>query len=139
MMWDERFMALAEHVARWSKDPNTCVGCVLVDARRTVVSLGYNGVPRGVRDLPIRMSRVGREKDYWMEHAELNAIYNAPGSVAGCTAYVTHAPCARCARGLIQSQINRVVFRNAMPEHWSDSWRRSVQMFKEAEVQVNEI
>ena len=47
-----------------------------------------------------------------MSHAEENAVSQAArigARLKGCTAYVTHAPCARCARALIQAGIERVV------------------------------
>jgi deoxycytidylate deaminase len=41
---------------------------------------------------------------------ELNAILNARGNIAGCTMYTTLFPCAECAKAIIQSGINRVVY-----------------------------
>ncbi len=52
--WNKRFLDLAEHVASWSKDPSTKVGAVVVDEKKRVVSLGYNGFPRGVLDIDSR-------------------------------------------------------------------------------------
>ena len=49
--WDRRFLRLAREVASWSKDPSTKVGAVLVDPLdNTIVSLGYNGFPRRVKN-----------------------------------------------------------------------------------------
>ncbi len=48
--WDERFLALAEHIAGWSKDPSTKVGAVITRPDRTISSIGYNGLPRYVID-----------------------------------------------------------------------------------------
>ena len=48
--WDRRFLALAEHVADWSKDPSTKTGAVIVRPDRTIASMGYNGFPRGMAD-----------------------------------------------------------------------------------------
>ena len=42
--WDEYFMKIAETVALKSKDPSSKMGCVIVDANKRVVSLGYNGM-----------------------------------------------------------------------------------------------
>ena len=47
--WDEYFMHLAEESALRSKDPNTKVGACIVKDNR-VLSLGYNGAPRGFDD-----------------------------------------------------------------------------------------
>jgi dCMP deaminase len=113
MSWDLRFIALAAHIAAWSKDPSTKVGCVVVGPDREIVTTGYNGFPRGVNDDPKRMERPA--KYLWTSHAEENAVAHAARigvSLKGCTAYVTHCPCSRCARGLIQAGIRRVVFPN---------------------------
>ena len=50
--WDKRFVELSKHVATWSKDPSTQVGAAVVDGQLCVVSLGFNGFPRGVDDSP---------------------------------------------------------------------------------------
>jgi dCMP deaminase len=113
MSWDRRFLALAAHISAWSKDPSTKVGCVVVGPDREIVTTGYNGFPRGVTDDPARMVRPA--KYLWTSHAEENAVAHAARigvSLKGCTAYVTHCPCSRCARGLIQAGIQRVVYPN---------------------------
>ena len=104
--WDARFTELAAHVAQWSKDPTTKVGAVLVDQRNRVVSLGFNGPPRGVVDDP-SMSR--EEKLKRTIHAEENALLFARQDVEGCTIYVTHPPCGPCTAKLIQAGVERIV------------------------------
>ena len=105
--WDNRFLNLAKTISDWSKDPSTKVGCVIVDTKRQVVGLGYNGFPRGVKDHQHRLD--DRPTKYLMvQHAEANAVLNATASVDGCTAYVTHMPCASCAGILIQSGVKRI-------------------------------
>lgn len=109
--WDATFLGLAERFARRSKDPSTKVGCVIVGPDREVRSMGYNGLPRGVEDLAERMERPA--KYLWTSHAEENAVAQAARigvSLKGCTAYVTHFPCARCARALIQAGITEIIY-----------------------------
>ncbi|MBO7703256.1 MAG: cytidine deaminase, partial [Solobacterium sp.] len=48
--WDEYFMGLAHLSALRSKDPNTQVGAAIVDENHRVVSVGYNGFPKGCSD-----------------------------------------------------------------------------------------
>ena len=48
--WDIKFLKLAQHVSDWSKDPSTKVGAVVVDKDNRIVSIGYNGFPKGVQD-----------------------------------------------------------------------------------------
>ena len=45
--WDEYFMGVAELSARRSKDPNTQVGACIVSSDNKILSMGYNGFPRG--------------------------------------------------------------------------------------------
>lgn len=102
--WNARFMALAHHVALWSKDESTKVGAVIVNDKRRIISLGYNGPPRGVSD-----THASREtKLHRTLHAEENAILFADRDPEGCTLYVTHHPCAHCAAMIIQAGIGTV-------------------------------
>ena len=48
--WDLRFLEMARNAASWSKDPSTKVGAIIVDDDKRVISVGYNGFPKGVRD-----------------------------------------------------------------------------------------
>ena len=43
--WDHRFLDLATHIASWSKDPSTKVGCVVVGSDREIRSTGFGGSP----------------------------------------------------------------------------------------------
>ena len=52
--WQERFLSLAQTVAQWSKDPTTKVGAVAVAETKAILETGFNGLPRGVQDLPDR-------------------------------------------------------------------------------------
>ena len=146
--WDERFLRLAKHIATWSKDESTQVGCIITTPDRRIISTGYNGLPRGCDDNPesfperhIRPAD-GGQKYSWYEHAERNAMYNAAHegiTVNQCVAFVTSScPCVDCARALIQSGIARVVWENPNdPEfaaRWADSVAVSQAMFDEAGV-----
>lgn len=138
--WDTRFLEMAELVAKWSKDPSTKVGCVLV-TNKIVLGVGYNGFPRGVDDTSERLNH--RETKYLMvQHAETNAIQNAQGNLSGATAYVTHKPCANCCGGLIQAGISKIVSRPTpagLAERLKDSYVASEQMMKEAGIEFMEI
>lgn len=106
--WHYRFLELAETVADWSKDPSTKVGSVIVDSKRRVIGLGYNGFPRGIEDLQERYK--DRDIKYlFVCHAERNALDNAPGSVEGSTLYATLFPCNECCKSIIQRGITKVV------------------------------
>jgi len=140
--WDRRFLDMAALVATWSKDPSTKVGSCLVDGNR-VVSLGFNGFPRGTKDDDALYS--DRERKYRrVLHAEQNAIAFANRSLEGCTIYVTHAPCSRCVAQIIQSGIKRVVCPNPWAdtdymERWRDDVLETEAMCREAGVRLEYI
>lgn len=133
--WDERFMELARLVSTWSKDPSTKVGAVIVNPENHVVSLGFNGFPRGIKD-DERLE--DRETKYAMIlHAEVNALQTAVASVKDCTVYTWPLPpCSRCAAQLIQAGIKRVVIPEGVDERWVESCSTAFKMFDEAEIPV---
>lgn len=137
-IWDKRFLDLAEHIAQWSKDPRTKVGSVIVDEKKRVVSLGYNGFPRGVDDSDSRLQN--RElKNLYMAHAERNALDNAPLVVEGCTLYVTLKPCSDCTKSIIQKGILRVVTYKPTREDTGFNWHITDQMLSEAGIELVEL
>ncbi len=97
-MNDEDYMKLAIGIAakgRGYVSPNPMVGAVIVKNGR-IISRGYH-------------QRFGGN------HAEINAIRNAGGNVAGSTLYVTLEPCCHegktppCINSIIEHKIARVV------------------------------
>ena len=113
--WDEYFMGLAHLSALRSKDPSTQVGAAIVDENHRVVSVGYNGFPKGCDDEIFPWDREGdvlNTKYAFVVHAELNAILSSKWPVNGCTIYVSLFPCNECAKAIIQSGINRVVYES---------------------------
>ena len=143
LKWDVRFVKLAMHIANWSKDPSTKVGCVVVGEDREIRSTGFNGFPRGIEDDEERL--LDREKKYPLIcHAEENAIMHAARigiSLKGSTAYVTWPPCSRCARSLIQSGIKEIIYPTPgeIPERWIEDFNISNGMISEAGVIVRTI
>lgn len=133
--WSMRFMELAEHVAGWSKDPSTKVGCVIVDQQNRVVSLGFNGFPRGIKDIAERYSDP-EVKYKFVAHAERNALDNAPLSVEGCTLYTPLLPCNECAKSIIQKGITKVVSYEPNSDRPHLHWDITKEMFKEAGVKL---
>jgi dCMP deaminase len=139
--WEERFLDLTKHVSRWSKDPSTQVGCVIVNDDKRVVGMGYNGFPKGVVDLDSRYE--DREQKYpRVVHAEPNAILNATGSVKGCTLFAWPLnTCTTCAALIIQAGIKTVYARNVNSierpqEKWLKEWAIAREMYQEAKLQV---
>lgn len=135
--WTKRFLDLAEHVSEWSQDPSTKVGCVIVDEKKRVVSIGYNGFPRGVRDDADRYQDRAT-KHLFVAHAERNALDNAPLSVESCTLYSPLLPCNECAKSIIQKGISKVVsYKPNRPDNFN--WDITRKMFREAGVLLVEL
>ncbi|CCZ22164.1 deoxycytidylate deaminase [Acetobacter sp. CAG:977] len=135
--WQKRFFDLAKLVATWSKDPSSQVGAVIVDDKKRIVSVGFNGLPIGVKDTEERLNT--REIKYELiVHAEANAILTAPKSVAGCTIYVhPYLPCSRCAGAIIQSGIKKVVVEDRpIPERWLNNFMLAKSILEEAGVEI---
>ena len=115
LTWDEYFLSLAHLSGKRSKDPNTQVGAVIVDDKNRIVSIGYNGMPRGCYDDQFPWGREGsylETKYAYVVHAELNAILNSYRPVEGCTIYVSLFPCNECAKAIIQSGIKAVFYES---------------------------
>lgn len=133
--WHRRFFTLAEHVALWSQDPSTVVGACIVNDDKQVLSLGYNGFPRGVDDHIDRY--LSRDIKYkFVSHAERNALDNAFVDVRGSTLYSTLFPCNECAKGIIQKGIKRVVTTMPDLERVHNNVDVSLTMFAEAGVEL---
>ncbi len=112
--WDEYFMGIAVFSSLRSKDPSTQVGACIVDKDHKVVSIGYNGMPRGIDESQVSWEK-GEDLDskyLYVCHAEFNAILNTRNGSAldGCTLYVTLFPCNECAKAIIQTGIKEVVY-----------------------------
>jgi dCMP deaminase len=133
--WHRRFFELAQHVADWSKDPSTQVGACVVNEDKQVVSLGFNGFPRGVEDTISRL--MNRETKYkFVSHAERNALDNAYVDIKGSTLYSTLFPCNECAKGIIQKGIKTVVTTHPDLDRTHNNLDESLQMFSEAGVEI---
>lgn len=152
--WDSRFLDLAKLVSSWSKDPSTKVGAVLVGSDKEILSVGYNGFPRGIADTPDRLN--DRPTKYELVvHAEINSIMNAVRNginTKGATMYMLAtkvvdgkvwggAPCIRCSVETIQSGVSKIVVPRPtyMPDSWKDSCNKGAEILKEAGVELIEV
>ena len=112
--WDEYFMGVAHLASFRSKDPNTQVGACIVSEDNKILSIGYNGLPKGCSDDEFPWSRDGEQLDTkypFVTHSELNAILNyRGGSLEGSKMYVTLFPCNECAKAIIQAGIKDLVY-----------------------------
>jgi dCMP deaminase len=108
--WDKRFLELAAHVSQWSRDPSTKVGAVIARPDHTIVSLGFNGFPRGMNDDP-ELYNNRDEKYSRIIHGEVNCLIHAYQRVDGYSLYTYPLGCCdRCAVQLAQAGIKRFIF-----------------------------
>ncbi|MBR2911059.1 MAG: dCMP deaminase family protein [Lentisphaeria bacterium] len=118
--WDQYFMDIALVAASRSNCSRRHVAAVLVRDRR-IISIGYNGTPRGVRNCsdggcPRCNSNTPSGHglgDCLCSHAEENSIVQAAYhgiSVKGSTLYTTYSPCLSCAKMIINAGIVEVVY-----------------------------
>lgn len=137
--WTEYFLGMAKHASTLSKDPSRKIGAVAVNDRNQVLSTGFNGFPKGIKDTPERLN--DRKLKYpLIIHAERNVIYNAcynGVSLSGATLYVYGLPvCSACSLGIIQSGIKKVVIQypKDVPDNWLHEFEDTKRNFKEAGV-----
>ena len=123
--WDRYFMDIAHVAATRSNCSRRQVAAVLVRDKQ-VVSTGYNGTPRGVKNCcdggcPRCNSNTpsgSNLHECLCSHAEENAIVQAAYhgiAVKGATLYTTYSPCLLCAKMIINAGIVEVVYH----EHYS--------------------
>jgi dCMP deaminase len=133
---------MAENVSSWSKDNSTKVGAVIVTKEGDPVSFGFNGLPRGVKEMECRHERPNKYD--FFEHAERNAIYLSRRDLRGCVMFCTHFPCPDCARAIIQTGISTLVYYD-YPAHKHENGSslictkkqsNSMEMFMESNVTV---
>ena len=90
------------------------VGCIITKDNR-IISNGYNGtLSKTDNNCEELVNDIFKTK-ISVFHAEENAIYNMLRngiSTVNCTLYCTHSPCIHCAKTIIGSGINKVVFIN---------------------------
>ena len=118
--WDEYFMEIAHVVAKRSNCSRRKVGAVIMN-RNHILSAGYNGTPRGVKNCfeggcPRCAGKTpsGKGLDECLcTHAEQNAICQAARygvDISGSTIYITLSPCLTCAKLIINAGIKEVVY-----------------------------
>ncbi len=138
-------MDMAHLVATWSScyQNNRKIGAVIVRDKR-ILTTGYNGAPSNVVSCVEKKECLRRKLNIpsgtcqelcYAVHAEQNAIIQAARigvSLNGATLYCTHQPCVICAKMIINSGINRIVYKEGYPDDFA------MQLFVEAGVTVEQ-
>jgi dCMP deaminase len=110
------FSTMCLVVAKRSTCIRRQVGCILVDERQHVLSMGYNGAPKGLPhciDIGCQCKELHGEtkfEDCIAVHAEENALIQCPDAFRIRTCYITKCPCKRCLRMLMNTSCKYVIF-----------------------------
>lgn len=140
--WDQRFLSLAKSISKWSLDPSTKVGAVVVKNRQ-ILATGYNGFPRGIADSVERLTD-RNQKLLRTVHAEANIVAQAANhgtSLNNSTIYIwPFLPCSSCCALLIQAGVTRIVTpREEIPARWKESFEASLEMLTEAGLWLDQV
>jgi len=142
--WDQYFMQIATIVALRSNCMKRKVAALIVKDRR-IISTGYNGTPRGVRNCNEggcprcnSMAPSGtRLEECFCSHGEENAIVQAAYHGIGLkdtTLYSTFAPCLICTKMIINAGIREVVYNEDYPLN-----QNALGLLEEAGVKVRRV
>ena len=129
------FSDIAGRTAEMSSAKRLKVGAIIVKDDR-IISLGYNGMPAGwdnnceYKDYAPTADRTDPEHKYLLKdeqgqyrlktrpevlHAEMNALMKLAKSTESgenASLFITHAPCLECAKGIYQSGIKEIYYRD---------------------------
>jgi dCMP deaminase len=143
--WDLHFLKEAKLISEMSKDPSTKCGACLVRHDRSIVSKGFNGFARKVKDSPERYSN--RDLKYKIVlHAEENAILFSKEDLTGYQIFTwPFLSCPHCASQVIQKGISRITCPEMVKEddparfdRWEENFKLSREIYFEAGVEVVE-
>ncbi|XP_020296206.1 uncharacterized protein LOC109861093 isoform X2 [Pseudomyrmex gracilis] len=113
---EEYFMGIAYLSSRRSKEAMFDIGACIVNKDGVVVGTGYNGMPRGMDEIP--KLKTGQSSQctsklsgfFKVCHAVINAVLNRnTNNIKDSTLYVTTYPCIECAKIILQFGITRLV------------------------------
>ena len=129
--WDEVWLETAALISQRSYDPRHQVGTVVVSEDNTqVLAVGYNGNYAGGPN-EVESTIPGESG---MIHAEINALlkldYNNPKKKK---LYVTLSPCRMCAKAIVNSGIDEVIYS----EEYRDT--SGLDVLRDAGIEVRHI
>ena len=115
--WDRLYIEFTELVSKLSSAKRLKVGAVIVKDNN-IISYGYNGTPSGFSN-ECEHYTCGDNNEVVLVtsneviHAEINAVSKAAKqgvSTNDATMYCNVSPCIECAKLIIQSGINKVIY-----------------------------
>lgn len=145
--WNTVLMQMAYVVAQRSKDPSAKVGCVVVSPDRRQISFGYNGFP--AKDVPDYVEwwhrrTVDEDTDDFckydlVNHAEVNAMFQARTDLTNWSLYCTVYPCLNCMRLIVTSGIKHVYYSEYAPTVLNLQQSKGAKLLKLAGVTLEQI
>lgn len=137
----KKLLKIAYEKALKSNDPSTQNGAILINDRGEILAVAINCFPAGVVESAERWERPLKYKV--IEHAERNVCYCAAKNgvkTEGLIMVCPWAPCADCARAIIQSGVKKLVTHKQAyelsPERWKKDIDFALEMLHEAGVEV---
>lgn len=109
----QKYMEMAESIAKLSPDIDTKVGAVLLSSTNRIVASSFNGFLRGAPDHKMPLTRP--EKYTYLQHAERNLIYNCAYEgirTKDTTIICTLSPCVDCLRASFASGVKTIIFKD---------------------------
>ena len=112
------------------------VGAVMVDEDYKILATGYNGVPHGMThctDTPCPGVHAPKGADLCEAvHAEQNALMQCRDVGKIYTIFVTHAPCMRCTKMLLNTECRFIFFADGTQEEPGARalWQRSGRVWQ---------
>jgi dCMP deaminase len=132
---DTTMLQVAAVLAQRATCAKLSVGCVLVDADGRILGTGYNGVPTGMshctdRHCPGVHAPKGADLCEAV-HAEQNALLQCRDVSRIHTCYVTHVPCLRCMKTLLNTSCSRIIASDITNAEFAalDLWARAGRSF----------
>ncbi|KAK4226503.1 cytidine deaminase-like protein [Podospora fimiseda] len=137
--WDAYFMSLASLAAQRSNCMKRRVGCVVIRNNR-VISTGYNGTPRGLKNCSEGGCKRCNSNTVALEtclclHAEENALLEAGRErvTQGAVLYCDTCPCLTCSIKIVQVGIEEVVYSQGYSMD-----KETAEVFKEGGVRLRQ-
>ena len=123
--WNEYFMGVASLASQQCEGPNGGRGACIINKDKRIVGVGFDKMPKKSQST---------EDDKYLCHAELNAYVNRnTSSLKHCTLYITDFPCNECAKLIIQSGIDHIVYCRVRDEE-DERTKAARLMFERAEI-----
>lgn len=131
---DNVYMTMAYTAAQLSPCRSRQVGCIILDDRHRVISVGYNGPPRYMKHCSTcERKEIRKDLDLCRAtHAEINALVNCYSLRDARKMFVTTAPCYECAKVIANTEIHHIVYDCEYEE-------RTIELFRILDIKIEKI